>query len=247
VIGDARTLYDGHAYAVAPTKGDVTETDQMSAYNSGSPTYVQVTRTGYDDLGRTVDSWDALDRHSATTYTPLRTGPVTQTVDTNPLGWTTSTIVEPAWGLATATTDVNQLTSTLSYDGLGRLTKVWLPGRDPASDNPDTAYDYLIRTDGVNAVTTSHLNPKGGVTKSYTLYDGLLRPRQTQTASPAGSRILTDSFYDAAGRKVLDYGAYYDSTGAPGTDLVQPLTRQDVPNQTATLYDGAGRATAGVF
>ncbi|SBT53106.1 polymorphic toxin-type HINT domain-containing protein [Micromonospora auratinigra] len=247
VIGDGRTLYDGHAYGVAPTKGDVTETDQMTAYNSGSPTYAQVTRTGYDDLGRAVDSWDALDRHSATTYTPLRTGPVTQTVDTNPMGWTTTTTVEPAWGLATTTSDVNQLSTTVRYDGLGRLTKVWLPGRNPATDTPDTAYDYLIRTTGVNAVTTSHLNPKGGVTKSYSLYDGLLRPRQTQTASPSGGRILTDSFYDAAGRKVLDYGAYYDRTGAPGTDLVQPLIQQDVPNQTATVYDGAGRPVTSLF
>ncbi|GAB3801169.1 RHS repeat-associated core domain-containing protein [Micromonospora zhanjiangensis] len=247
VIGDARTLYDGHAYGVAPTKGDVTETDQMDAYNAGSPTYVQVTRTGYDALGRAKDSWDALDRHSGTTYTPASTGPVTQTVDTNPLDWTTTTVVEPAWGLATKTTDVNLLTTNLGYDALGRLTKVWLPGRNPATDTPDSAYDYLIRTDGVNAVTTSHLNPKGGVTKSYTLYDGLLRTRQTQTASPAGGRILTDTFYDAAGRQVLDYGAYYDRTGAPGTDLVRPLAQQDVPNQTAVRYDGAGRPVASIF
>ncbi|MEU7585194.1 polymorphic toxin-type HINT domain-containing protein [Micromonospora sp. NPDC049230] len=247
VIGDGRTLYDGHAYGVAPSRGDVTKTEQMSAYNSGSPTYVQVTRSAYDDLGRAVESWDALDHHSATTYTPLRTGPVTQTVDTNPMDWQTTATVEPAWGLATSTTDVNLLSTNLTYDGLGRLKKVWLPGRNPASDTPDVAYDYLIRTDGVNAVTTSHLNPKGGVTKSYSLYDGLLRPRQTQTASPKGGRILTDTFYDAAGRQVLDYGAYYDRTGGPGTDLVQPLIREDVPNQTATRYDGAGRPVTSMF
>jgi RHS repeat-associated protein len=247
VIGDAKTLYDGHAYGVAPTKGDVTETDQMTAYNSGSPTYVAVTKTGYDVLGRAVDSWDVLGRHSATAYTPATTGPVTQTVDTNPMGWTTTTESEPAWGLASSTVDVNGLRTNLKYDGLGRLTGEWSPGRDPNKDLADVAYSYLIRTDGTNTVTTSHLNPKGGVTTSYTLYDGLLRPRQTQTASPGGGRILTDTFYDAAGREVLDYGAYYDKTGQPGTDLVQPLTQDQVPNQTRTVYDGAGRPVSSIF
>ncbi|MEV6845381.1 RHS repeat-associated core domain-containing protein, partial [Actinoplanes sp. NPDC051411] len=247
VIGDAETLYDGHAYGVAPTKGDITESDQMSAYNNGNPTFVPVTKTAYDVLGRSVESWDALNHHSATAYTPATTGPVTQTVDTNPMGWTTSTVTEPAWGLATSTVDVNGLRSTLKYDGLGRLTGEWSPGRDPNSDAADVAYSYLIRPDGVNAVTTTHLNPKGGVTKSYALYDGLLRPRQTQTASPKGGRILTDTFYDAAGREVLDYGAYYDKTGQPGTELVQPLTQQDVPNQTRMVYDGAGRPISSIF
>ncbi|WP_213457195.1 polymorphic toxin-type HINT domain-containing protein [Rhizomonospora bruguierae] len=247
VIGDARTLYDGHAYAVVPSKGDVTESDQMNAYNNGSPTYVPITKTNYDALGRAKESWDALNHHSATTYTPASSGPVTQTIDTNPMGWSTTTVLEPAWGLATITTDVNELPTTLKYDGLGRLVKVWLPGRNPSSDTPDTSYDYLIRTDGVNAVTSRHLNPKGGVTTSYTLYDGLLRPRQTQTASPLGGRILTDTFYDAAGRAVLAYGAYYDKTAGPGIDLVAPLVQQDVPNQTRTVYDGAGRAVASIF
>ncbi|GAA0541797.1 hypothetical protein GCM10010172_24000 [Paractinoplanes ferrugineus] len=246
VIGDALTLYDSHGYGVAPTKGDVTETDQMIAYNNGSPSYKAVTKSAYDDLGRVVDSWDVLDHHSATAYTPARTGPVTQTVDTNPMGWTTTSIIEPAWGLATATVDVNQLRTTLKYDGLGRLTGMWSPGRS-LSDPADVAYDYLIRTDGVNAVTTSHINPTGGVTKSYTLYDGLLRTRQTQTSSPKGGRILTDTFYDAAGRAYLSNGAYWDPTGSPGTSVVKPMQQEDVPNQTRTVFDGAGRAISSIF
>jgi RHS repeat-associated protein len=246
VIGDALMLYDKHEIGKPPTKGDVTETQQMDTYNDGTPSYVMVTRTAYDDLGRATESWDALQRRSATAYTPARTGPVTQTVDTNPMGWTTTTAIEPAWGLATSTVDVNNLRTTLKYDGLGRLLAVWSPGRS-TSDTADVSYVYDIRTDGVNAVTTSHLNPAGGVTKSYSLYDGLLRPRQTQTSSPAGGRILTDTFYDAAGRQILDYGAYYDKTGAPGTTLVRPLQPEDVPNQTRLEYDGAGRVTASVF
>jgi len=246
VIGDAKTIYDGLVWGAVPTKGDVTETDQMTAYNSGSPTYAAVTKTGYDVLGRAVDSWDALNRHSGTTYTPATTGPVTQTVDINAKDWTTTTSLEPAWGLATATTDVNGLKTELGYDGLGRLTQVWQPGRT-RSDTPDVAYTYLIRTDGVNAVTTAHLNPKGGITKSYALYDGLLRTRQTQTSSPSGGRILTDTFYDSAGRAYLEYGSYWDKNAAPGTELAHPLVQEDVPNQTLTKYDGAGRPVSTIF
>jgi len=248
VIGDSKTIYDSLAWGAAPTKGDVTETDQMTAYNSGSPTYAVLTKTSYDVLGRAVDSWDALTWHSATSYTPATAGPVTQTVDTNPKGWTTTTSIEPAWGLATATIDVNGLKTELGYDGLGRLTQVWQPGRTRENnDTPDVAYTYLIRTDGVNAVTTAHLNPRGGVTKSYTLYDGLLRTRQTQTASPSGGRILTDTFYDSAGRSYLEYGSYWDKTTTPGTDLAHPLVQEDVPNQTLTKYDGAGRPVSSIF
>jgi RHS repeat-associated protein len=246
VIGDSLTLYDGNAVGVAPTQGDVTETDQMTAYNSGSPTYIAISKSAYDPFGRVVDSWDALGRHSGTTYVPAATGPVTQTVDVNPMKWKTTTNVEPAWGLATETSDVNQLLTEYAYDGLGRLTSVWEPGRT-RDQTPDVAYDYLIRTGGVNTVTTSHLNPKGGVTKSYTLYDGLLRARQTQTASPAGGRILTDTFYDSAGRASLSYGAYHDPSAGPGTDLVSPLAPEDIRNQTRTTYDGAGRPVASIF
>lgn len=64
---------------------------------------------------------------------------------------------------------------------------------------------------------------------------------------PSGGRILTDTFYDAAGRAVEDYGAYYDHSGAPGTDLVTPLSPDHVPNQTQTVYDGAGRPIASIF
>nr|WP_221382037.1 polymorphic toxin-type HINT domain-containing protein [Actinoplanes polyasparticus] len=248
VIGDARSYYDKHGYGVAPSLGDLTKTEQMSAYNGGSPTYTKLTETSYDELGRSLESSDTLGRISKTSYTPSTTGPVVQTIDTNPLGWTTTAIVEPAWGLATATIDVNLLRTELEYDGLGRLTKVWNPGRTPSPNaDPDIGYDYLIRTNGVNAVTTKHLNPEGGVTKSYTLYDGLLRTRQTQTMSPSGGRILSDTFYDTAGRESLSYGAYWDKTGTPGTDLAKPLTQQDVPNQTATVYDRAGRPTASIF
>ncbi|MEV0566863.1 RHS repeat-associated core domain-containing protein [Dactylosporangium sp. NPDC050588] len=249
VIGDSRTYFDGATvFGTAPTKGDVTKTEALSTWSATTPTYYQLTRSNYDDLGRVIESWDAMDYRSATAYTPALTGPVTQTVDTNPRGWTTTTTVEPAWGLTTSTVDTNLRRTDLAYDGLGRLTDVWLPGRVKGTDTANTHYDYLIRTDGANAVTTKQLNPTGGYTTSYNLFDGLVRQRQTQTASVSGGRLLTDVFYDTAGRAVRSFAPYHDASGAPGTTIVGVVDEGiTIPSQTRLEFDGAGRQTAEIF
>ncbi|WP_433089088.1 polymorphic toxin-type HINT domain-containing protein [Dactylosporangium sp. CA-052675] len=250
VIGDSRLYYDGATtFGTAPTKGDVTKSEALSVWSATSPQYYQLSRSTYDALGRVHESWDAMDYHSQTDYTPATTGPVTQTVDTNPRGWTTTTTLEPAWGLATSTVDPNSRRTDLTYDGLGRMTGVWLPDRSKAAnDTANMTYDYLIRTNGANAVTTKTLNPSGGYTTSYSLYDGLVRERQTQTDSPSGGRLLTDVFYDTAGRQSRSFGVYHDASGAPGTTIVQPVDEGlTIPSQTKLLYDGAGRQIAEIF
>jgi RHS repeat-associated protein len=246
IIGDGRTSYDGQAPGTAPIKGDVTAVDQMSNWSGGTTTYLTVSKSGYDTNGRILDSWDVLNNHSSTAYTPATGGPVTKVVDTNPKLWTTTTTLEPAWGTALSTVDVNGRRTDMSYDGLGRLTAAWLPGRVKGTDTADYTYAYLIRTNGAVAVTGQSLNPNGGYVTSYTLYDGLLRPRQTQTASPSGGRLLTDTFYDTAGRTVKAFAPYY-ATGVPGQDLVGPTDITTVPKQTRTTYDGAGRPIASIF
>ncbi|WP_203900607.1 polymorphic toxin-type HINT domain-containing protein [Virgisporangium aliadipatigenens] len=250
IIGDGRTSYDGQDWGVAPKKGNVTKVEQLATWNGTAATYLTVSRSAYDKYGRVTESWDVLGNRSATAYTPSEGGPVTQTVDTNVRGWTNTSTIEPAFGLATSTVDINQRRTDLRYDGLGRLTDVWLPERPRAQheNDPSMRYAYLIRKDGAVAVTTQKLNPAGNYISTYTLYDGLLRPRQTQAASPdaRGGRMLTDQIYDTAGRVKLKYGTYY-STGAPGVDLVAAPDPTDVPDQTATVYDGAGRVKASIF
>ncbi len=44
-----------------------------------------------------------------------------------------------------------------------------------------------------------------------------------------------------------EYGQYYDSTTAPGDDLVTATKASQVPKLTYTKYDGAGRVTASIF
>jgi RHS repeat-associated protein len=249
VIGDGRVSFDNQAWGVPPTKGDVTRIEALSdwAVDTG-PTYYTVSRSAYDAYGRVTDSWDVDGNHSTTAYTPASGGPVTQTTATNPLGWVTTTDYEPAWGLELGETDPNGRRTDLAYDGLGRLTSVWLPGRNKGTQTPNTSYAYTVRTNGTVAVRTSALTPDGTYVDSYDLFDGLLRPRQTQDPAPGpdGGRIITDTFYDSAGRAYKANSAYA-TNGAPSADLFTPAGDNAIPSQTLTLFDGADRPTATVL
>ncbi|MEH1129788.1 RHS repeat-associated core domain-containing protein [Micromonospora sp. CPCC 206061] len=248
IVSDGRAWFDGStSWGTAPTRGLTTRNEKLSAWNAGTPTYVTVARASYDTHGRVVSQWDAMDKATTTAYTPAKNGVVTQTVVTNPLSYATTTTLEPAWGAPTATVDPNGKRTVQGYDGLGRLTGVWLPGRAPDTHAPNVSYTYQMRADAVTLVTTTTLNAQGDPVTTYALFDGLLRPRQTQSASPVGGRLLTETFYDTANRKVLEYGAYHDPTGTAGSTLVTSRDALHVPNQTQTVYDGAGRATASVF
>ena len=245
VVSDTRVFFDGATtWGTTPTRGLVTRTEQANAWNAGSPTYDQVSRAAYDTSGRITDAWDALDHHSTTVYTPTAGGLVTQTVLTNALGHQTTTTINPAWGVPTKVVDPNGKKTETTYDGLGRLTAVWNPGRDKATQTPNSTFTYLVSNTTPSAVGTSTLNAAGNYLASYTLYDGLLRQRQTQTPSPSAGRLLTDVFYGTAGRQTREHGSYV-AAGAPSAALSTATDRQEVPNQTRLVYDGAeiGRAS----
>jgi YD repeat-containing protein len=91
--------------------------------------WVQQSRTGYDTngYGRVTDSYDALDRHSTTAYTPATGGPVTATTVTNPLGHAAVTTLDPGRGTPLTVTDPNGKVTTEQYDPLGDLIKVFKP------------------------------------------------------------------------------------------------------------------------
>lgn len=246
VISEERTSFDGQTFETAPTRGLATKTEKMTAWNAGAPTFATVSQGAYDAYGRVTTAWDALNAKTTTAYTPATGGPVTATTVTNPMQHVATTTVNPAWGSSLSIVDANNKRTDLAYDGLGRLTAVWLPGRNKATQTANATFSYLVRNDAATVVSTSRLNPAGVYTTAYALYDGLLRVRQTQAPSPSGGRLLTDTFYDAAGREVKTFGSYH-TTGTPGTTLVTATEQALVPTQTRTVYDGAGRATASIF
>ncbi len=246
VLSDIRTSYDGQAYGAAPTKGDATQVDVIKQWSTAGSTYVTVSRSQYDANGRATDNWDVRGNHSSMAYTPATGGPLTKTGSTNPMGWTLTTELEPAWGEATAEVDVNGKRTDVAYDPLGRTAAVWVPGRVKGVHSANRTYSYQIRPDGVSSVTTSALNAAGNYITSYQLFDSLLRPRQTQAPAVGGGRALTDTFYNTAGQAVKTNGQYYNADAGPGTTLFNPLDNQ-VPAQHVAVYDGTGRVTADVF
>ncbi|MFI6546307.1 RHS repeat-associated core domain-containing protein [Streptomyces prunicolor] len=247
VVSDVRTLYDSQSYGTAPTLGDETSTQRLSSYTDGSPAYQTVSTSHYDTQGR-VDSVKDADQTvvSKTTYTPATGGPLTSTVTTDAKGYATTTTFDPARGLATAVVDVNSKRTDYAYDGLGRLTGLWLANRSKSSNqSASLVYTYAISNTAASVVSTGKLNNDGTTyDTTYALYDALLRPRQTQTPAPGGGRVIAETKYDSRGLAVEADADYTDNTSPSGT--LANITSV-VPAQTLTTYDGAGRATAEDF
>ncbi|GLW09130.1 hypothetical protein Misp01_42590 [Microtetraspora sp. NBRC 13810] len=245
VIADVRTYYDGLSWDAAPTRGDVTRTAKLASYTGGEPRYVTISTSTFDAYGRPLETANAAGHKTTQTYAP-GTGPVTRTVQTDATGGVTTTDLDPSWGQPTATVDVNGKRTEMTYDPLGRLTGVWLPGR-AASATPNLRFAYLIRADAPTVVSTSTLRNDGATyTTGHAIYDGLLRPRQTQQPAPGGGRLVKDTFYDTRGLVAKSNHDYYNEQ-PPGTALWEPAGDDDVPGQTVTTYNGMELPTASVF
>lgn len=248
VSADTVTFYDGSSTVGAPpTRGLATRVDTLKDWVSGAPVYQTSSTTGYDANGRTASVTDVRGNTTTTTYSNKAGGQVVGTTTTNQLGWATTSTLEPAFGTALSITDPNGRVTSQTYDGLGRLTGVWKPGRDKATQSANSTYSYLIRNNAPSVVTTSTLTPSGGYATSYTLYDGLLRSRQTQGPRGDGTAgaLVADTFYDTPGRAWKTYSPYLAAI-TPGTNLFVANQQSDVPARTETLFDSAGRVTASV-
>ncbi|MCM2578666.1 RHS repeat domain-containing protein, partial [Streptomyces meridianus] len=247
VISDDLTLYDGATTIGAePTKGDPTTVKRLKSHDGTTAAYQTVSQTTFDEHGRPLTLKDGAGTSTTTAYTDTY-GLATEKTETNPLGWVTKTQYAPEWGKPLAQTDMNGKRTDLAYDGLGRMTSVWLPDRPKASSfTPSIKYAYGISQTSPNYVRKQQIENDGtSYGSEYTLYDGLLRPRQVQAEGAGGGRLIADTYYDGAGRVVKANDTYYAS-GAPSSTLFVPVNA-DIDAQTVTEYDGAGRTTATIF
>ncbi|MFH8290515.1 polymorphic toxin-type HINT domain-containing protein [Streptomyces sp. NPDC018059] len=242
VISDDLTFYDGKGLGDAPVKGDVTKVQRLSKHDGTTATYQTVTEsaaTDFDRFGRPLKVTDAKGTETKFAYTETD-GLTTKQTETNPLGWQVSTEYVRSWGSPAAQVDMNGKRSETARDALGRVTAVWLADRSK-SEPASIKYTYLVRKSAPTVVKTEKSEKHGTYGVEYTLYDGLLRPRQQQSEGPNGGRVLADTHYDGLGNVVETTSDYYSAT--PPTDAVFKPTGE-VDGQTVTRYDGAGRKTA---
>jgi RHS repeat-associated protein len=268
LISDTRTSYDGHGFTwdgaaaagPAPTKGDVTALAKASgpAGVVTASVFTTLASTSYDSYGRslvstrtpdsTAPGGSSLAQTTTTSYTPVSGALPTQTqtkvqvtAGSSPSYQTSTTTLDPARNLPVGKLDPAGLKTDLTYDALGRITAVWQPNESKAAGAPtNDTYSYTLSQAGPSVVSTGKLLDNGSYLVSKTLYDSLLRPRETQVTAENSSMIVTDSQYNSLGQTVLANKAYAVA-GAPGDALVSAAL-SSIPDTTVTDYDAMGRA-----
>jgi RHS repeat-associated protein len=263
VISDSRTFYDdppvlSGGVAVpsnatwpqaAPANANQSVVQQANGYTNSAFTYQTTSATVYDSYGRPVTSYDGNGNATTTAYT-MTNGVTTGQTVTNALGQATTTTYDPLRGLPLTVTDPNGITTTMEYDGLGRIIDVWEYGR-PTSDPANYIYTYDLTNSAPALVITQQLNDESGYVTSTTLYDALLRVRQTQVPTPQGGILVSDNFYDSRGWLYKVNTNTWDSTASPAAASCQTVSPPDciiavpddqAPEQTVTDFDGLGRA-----
>jgi hypothetical protein len=191
VISDSRNYYDGATSPdTAPTYGNVTRVESLKDWTpAGGTVWQTVGQASFDVHGRQSSATDIKGNVTTTEYTPATGGPVTAVTTKRgaPYNWTSSTELSPYWGTVKKSTDLNGVVSEAAYDGLGRVYRVWGPGwtRTGHETTPSAEYGYYFapNRDAYPYTTSKSLNAAGGYKVTYQIFDGMFRPRQSQTAA----------------------------------------------------------------
>ena len=247
VISDTATAYDTTNWSTTqkPTQGEAHWAGRAQSYGTDNqPTWQTTETTTFDTLGRALTVKNTDDTPIATTtYTPADTGPLTETTVSNAKSHLTKTRLDFATGAPLKVTDPNNKSTESTYDSLGRVTQTWLPNRlRSGGQSPSYVYDYSVTQTGLPWVSTGTLKGTGGYNTTFEIYDSLLRPRQTQSPSPLGGRLIALTLYDDRGQAASSQSDIWDVTTTPTSTIVQTEGSQ-APLQTDTTYDGAGRTT----
>jgi RHS repeat-associated protein len=240
LISAVRKTYDNKAWGATPTAGLVTTEQTNTADGTG---WIRSALNTYDPLGRIRTVTDAKDQLvSLTEYIPAdEGGPVTAMKTIDALGHTIKTTLDPGRGLVLTRTDTNGRLTRSEFDAFGRLVKGWMPSRSSGDQSPDVQVTYQITSGSKpTAVTVRSLRDDGGYDQQVTLYDGMLRPIQTQAPAHGPGRIVTDTRYDDHGLASQINNPYL-AQGEPQTERFKPKSDTLVPSANITTYDGLER------
>ena len=253
VIDSTRTSYDGLAPGAAPTKGNVTKSESATGFLAGAITYQTDSTVGNDAYGRVTSEKNALDGTTTTSY-EMTDGLTTGIIETNPKNQNTTTDLNKTWGTPNQVTDVAGGKTDYEYDPLGRVTKVWVPGREKSAENsPTHKFDYTVSATAANVVKAEQLQfGNDTYVPTFTFYDGLLRERGTQTpaagtpkSGTGGGRLITEKIYDSHGRVASERGPTYNSTDPTSNLVTVPEAESEA--YTNYAYDRASRVTSESF
>ncbi len=257
ILGASQSTYDDATSPnTPPTAGSVTLAEGLKNWTTKDGyTFESLADTDHDAFGRPISIIDQRRNKTTTAYSPTGRGPVTKTVVTNPMTWTTTTEFAPYWNLPTKVTDHNKRVSETAYDPLGRVTAQWDAKWTSAEhpDKPSIRYTYCYQPEPNNApecnstkktgytyIKTETLHAGGGYNTRYDLFDGFLRPRQAQISTPnPGERLVTDTLYDKWGRIERQYGAHAETGDPSGIMFWKPQWAHHTVTQTQ--YDRASR------
>ncbi|MGW2018750.1 RHS repeat-associated core domain-containing protein [Streptomyces sp. NPDC001927] len=238
-----RYTYDNLEWGDAPTKGRVTS---VAGINGEGTAHSVVTHTSYDPLGRVRTVTSPLVGTTETQYTPGDTGgPTTSVKVINPKKHATVTTFDPGRALELTVTDANGRIVRSEHDAFGRLVKQWSPTRSSGNQTPDVQITYqgaLATTTATRpaAVTVQRIKDDGSYAKQVTIYDGLMRPVQSQGEAHGPGRIISDTSYDDHGL-VREQTSAYLAKGEPTAAQFKRVSDTLVPNLTRTEYDGLER------
>jgi len=240
-VSDTQTFYDGSTtLGAAPTVGDATMVRKAVSYTGSTPNLITTSMDTVDQYGRVTSATDADGRVTTTAYTPATGAEPTSVVVTDPMKYTTTTTYDPLSDLPLTVTDPAGYVTTEQYDALGQLTAVYKPGE--SAPDPGLKFSYTLSDTGPSVVDAYTLNDDGSYRLTETLYDALLRARETQQQTSDGGRLVTDTYYNTDGWESETTDPYYNSSGV-SAGLVQAQIGQ-VPSATGYTYDDAGRQTA---
>ncbi|MGW6310146.1 polymorphic toxin-type HINT domain-containing protein [Streptomyces niveus] len=251
VVTDTATSYDATTWTAEqkPIKGEVRWTGRAKSYGADNqPAWQKTTTVTYDALGRPLTVKDTNDTTTATTtYTPAETGPLTATTVSNAKSHRAVSSLDYATAAPLKVTDPNNRITESTYDALGRIKQVWLPNSPRSGGkSPNYVYDYGITATEPPWVSTGTLQgDAAGYNTTYEIYDSQLRPRQTQSPSSLGGRVIGLTMYDDRGLAVSSQGDIWDDKSAP-TSVIAQTEGGQAPVQNDTTYDGAGRAVKAV-
>ncbi|MFC0547873.1 RHS repeat-associated core domain-containing protein [Kutzneria chonburiensis] len=240
-VSDMLTFYDGaQSITTPPSVGDVSMSQQIASYTNGvADTPVTLSTTATDQYGRPIKSVDGNGNEATTAYTPTTGATPTSLSTIDAMGLTTGVTFDPLRSLPLVKTDTAGYKTRLQYDALGRLTTVFKPGMADAA----LKYTYAVSNTGPSVVDTYSLKFRNGYKLSETLYDGMLRARETQTETPNG-RLVTDTEYNNTGLVSVSTAPYFNAS--PVSTSYVRAAPDVVPSATGFVYDGVGRKTQAI-